>query len=121
MSSDTKDKPVLFTPMSRPIMDSSLACCVHAIVRCKLLGAESSLVRQSVRKSMLIPAQNNVVPSTHKEMFFLPFSKTKLVTVFGLFGASTIYAVKFEVAFFAIDNIFTPKYSFLHCLICLFV
>ena len=45
-----------------------------------------------------------------------------MLQVFGLFGASTIYAVKFEVAFFAIDgSIFTLKYSFLHCFVYLFV
>jgi len=77
MSSDTKDKPLLFTFMSRPIMDSSLACCVHAIVRCKLLGVESSSVRQSVRKRPLIPAEDKTVLSRQsvKKMFFLPCSK----------------------------------------------
>lgn len=78
MSSDTKDKPVLFTSISHPIMNSSLACYVHALVRCKLLGVESSSVRQSVCKRTLIPAEDKTTlcRQSVKEVFFLSFSKT---------------------------------------------
>lgn len=81
MSSDTKDKPVLFTSVTGPIMDSNLACCVRAIVRCKLMGVESSSVRQSMRKRTLIPAEDETVlcHQSAKTVFFLPFSKNKLV------------------------------------------
>lgn len=79
MSLDTKDKPVLFTSMSRPIMDSSLACCVHAVVRCKLLGVESSSVRQSVHKRTLIPAEDKTLlcHQSVKKMFFSSFFKNQ--------------------------------------------